>query len=75
LKGFTRVFLKKGQKKKISFKLIPKDFSVVNLDGERFFEPGIITISIGGCQPGYNLDNDGLVMRDVSIIGKAKHLE
>jgi len=75
LKGFTRVFLKKGQKKKISFKLMPKDFSVVNLDGERFFEPGIITISIGGCQPGYNLDNDGLVMRDVSIIGKAKHLE
>ncbi len=75
LKGFTRVFLKKGQKKKISFKLIPKDFSVVNLDGERLLEPGIITISIGGCQPGYNLDKEGLVMKDVSIIGKAKHLE
>ncbi|MHA1508870.1 MAG: glycoside hydrolase family 3 C-terminal domain-containing protein, partial [Promethearchaeota archaeon] len=75
LKGFKRVFLKKGQKKKISFKLMPKDFSVVNLDGERFLEPGIITISIGGCQPGYNLEKDGLLEKDVSIIGKAKHFE
>ncbi len=75
LKGFTRVFLKKGQKEKVSFKLMPKDFSVVNLDGERFLEPGIVTISIGGCQPGYNFDKDGLVMKDVSIIGKAKRLE
>ncbi len=75
LKGFKRIFLKKDQRKKISFKLMPKDFSVVNLNGERFLEPGMITISIGGCQPGYDLEKDGLVMKDVSIIGKAKHLE
>jgi len=75
LKGFKRIFLKKGQRKKISFKLMPKDFSVVNLNGERFLEPGMITISISGCQPGYNLEKDGLVMKEVSIIGKAKHFE
>jgi beta-glucosidase len=51
LKGFSRVFLKKGETRKVSFLLLPLDMSYVNNLGEKILDPGFIEISIGGCQP------------------------
>lgn len=52
LKGFTRVFLKAGEEKKINFELVPRDLSLLNENNERVVEPGEFKISIGGKQPG-----------------------
>lgn len=51
LKEFKRVSLKKGEKKKVSFKLLPEAFSSVDQKGKRFIRPGKYKIYIGGSQP------------------------
>jgi len=51
LKGFTRVFLKAGEKKTISMTLDPNDFSIISESGKRIVEPGLFSISVGGRQP------------------------
>jgi len=52
LKGFQRVFLKKGEQKTVTFILNPKDFSVINGDAQRIVEPGLFEIAVGGSLPG-----------------------
>lgn len=57
LRGFRRIFLKKGEKKNIKFFLTRKDLSIVEEGGDLKFIPGMINISVGGCQyemPGVN---------------------
>ena len=51
LKGFTRIFLKAGETKKVTMALNPNDFSVINDDGNRIVEPGLFSIAVGGVQP------------------------
>jgi len=51
LKGFTRVWLKKGEQKTVQFTLVPDDFSVINNDGKAIVEAGNYKVSIGGGQP------------------------
>ena len=50
LKGFKKVFLKKGEKKTIDFVLDRRDLSLVDRGGNLKFIPGTVSISIGGCQ-------------------------
>jgi len=52
LKGFTRVFLKKGQTATVEMTLRPEDLSVIDEKGMRVIEPGLFSVSMGGCQPG-----------------------
>jgi len=47
LKGFQRVFLKKGEQKTISFTLNPEAFSITNTDAQQVVEPGRFVITIG----------------------------
>ena len=44
---FEKVFLKAGEKKTVSFKLTPEDFSIVNYDEKRVVEAGEIELMIG----------------------------
>ncbi|MBK9044110.1 MAG: glycoside hydrolase family 3 C-terminal domain-containing protein [Saprospiraceae bacterium] len=48
LKGFQKVFLKKGEKKTLSFTLTPNDLSFYNKNMEWVIEPGDFEIFIGG---------------------------
>ncbi|MBP6695337.1 MAG: beta-glucosidase BglX, partial [Saprospiraceae bacterium] len=48
LKGFQKVFLKKGEKKTLSFTLTPNDLSFYNQNMEWVIEPGDFEIFIGG---------------------------
>ncbi|WP_052273033.1 glycoside hydrolase family 3 N-terminal domain-containing protein [Flavihumibacter solisilvae] len=48
LKQFEKVFLKKGDKKRVSFMLTANDLSVVNKEMKRVVEPGDFTVMIGG---------------------------
>ncbi len=52
LQGFERVFLKPGEKKAVCFKLTPRQLSFIDEEGKRIVEPGIITLAVGGGQPG-----------------------
>ena len=51
LKGFSRISLKAGETRQISFRLSPADLSLVNEKGELYQKSGKITISVGGGQP------------------------
>jgi beta-glucosidase len=48
LKGFKRVFLKPGQKKKVEFMLTPEDLSFTGIDMKRVIEPGTFEVMVGG---------------------------
>jgi beta-glucosidase len=52
LRGFQRVTLAPGEKKKLRFALSPRDLSMVNVDGSRFVPAGQLDLFIGGAQPG-----------------------
>ena len=54
LGGATRINLKPGEKRDISFSLTPRQMSVILDDGRRVIEPGDFEISVGGKQPGFN---------------------
>lgn len=48
LKGFEKVFLKKGESKTISFKITPEMLKFYNYDLDFVFEPGDFDVMIGG---------------------------
>jgi len=64
LKGFQRVFLKKGEQKTITFTLNPKDFAITNTDSKQIVESGTFEIAIGGSS-----DAKNLLIRKVVLIG------
>jgi beta-glucosidase len=51
LKGFKRIFLKKGESKVVTFTLKPESLAVMDEKGKPKFYKGKITIAVGGCQP------------------------
>jgi beta-glucosidase len=67
LQGFKRVVLKAGEKKTVAFKLDPKQFSVIDDDGNRLVVPCTISLSIGGGQP-----NQSEKLKIASVSGKVK---
>ena len=52
LRGFTRLHLRAGAGKRVSFTLSPRDLSMVNESGDRWIAPGEYEVSLGGGQPG-----------------------
>ncbi|SHE76542.1 beta-glucosidase [Mariniphaga anaerophila] len=52
LEGFERVFLQPGESKVVEMTLSPRQFSMIGTDDERIIEPGWVTVSAGGGQPG-----------------------
>jgi beta-glucosidase len=54
LKGFSRINLKPGEMKTVTFSLKPEDFSVTSADATRIVEAGNYEIAVGGSVPGKN---------------------
>lgn len=48
LKGFERVFIKKGETKQVSFKLTSEELAIWNRDMKRVVEPGEFEVMVGG---------------------------
>jgi beta-glucosidase len=65
LKGFQRIFLKKGESKIIRFTLTPEDISILDNNGNPRKSSGKLTISIGGRQPGVANEENGNVVQSV----------
>ena len=53
LAGVRRVFLKPGERRRLSFTITPRQLSVIDDSGKRVIEPGEFLLSVGGKQPGF----------------------
>ena len=51
LRGFQRIALKAGERRRIRFDLSPRDLGFVSEDGVRQLMPGQYTVAVGGGQP------------------------
>ena len=52
LVGFDRIFLRPGEKRRVTFSITPRQMSLIDDRGKRVIEPGQFSISIGGGQQG-----------------------
>lgn len=68
LEGFTRVHLRPGEKKVVTFTLSPRALSLVRENGQRVEGPGTVQIFAGGGQP---LPGAAVVHGTVTIRGRA----
>ena len=75
LAGVMRVFLKPGEKQKLSFALTREQMSIIDDSGKRVVEPGEFLISVGGKQPGFKGRADApttsVIAARFAVTGKA----
>lgn len=68
LKGFTRIALKAGESKIVSFTLTPETLSLVSEDGKIYQPKGKLSISVGGGQPGIkNKTTSNVITKSIII--------
>ncbi len=53
LAGVSRLSLKPGESRRVSFTITPEQLSVIDNTGRRVVEPGEFLIMVGGKQPGF----------------------
>jgi beta-glucosidase len=74
LRGIQKIYLKPGEKRRVSFTLAPRDLSLIDDNGKRVLEPGEFSISVGGKQPGFAGSADaastGVVGSSFVVTGK-----
>ena len=70
LRGFQRVSLRPGERRKLSFRLSPRDLSFVTRDGVRQLTPGQYRISVGSGQPdtGVTRQDGALTLRRAVVL-------
>lgn len=75
LKGFQRVFLKKGETRTVHFTLNSEELSVVNQEGRVLVMPGKVTVSVGGKQPDSTALKSGVVVeKQMDLVGDPVNL-
>ena len=67
LQGFKRIYVKKGEEKRVGFILTPIQFSRVDDSGKNILEPGKFFICVGGCQEGFSTFKDNLIKDSIVI--------
>lgn len=65
LKGFTRVFLKAGERRTLKFFLSPDDLAVTDVNGGLVALRGKMIISAGGSQPDEKNNTSGNIVKQV----------
>ncbi len=79
LEGFRRVSLAAGERKKVEFVLVPHQLSAIQNDGKRVIRPGMIDVSVGGKQPGFQGPADasttGTIAGRVQLDGTPKEID
>jgi beta-glucosidase len=78
LAGVRRVFLKPGEKQKVSFALTGEQLSIIDDRGKRVVEPGEFLVSIGGKQPGFTGRQDAhttsVIAAQLIVTGKVTEI-
>jgi beta-glucosidase len=52
LAGIRRVTLRPGERRRVRFEVPARHLAIVGEDGRRTLAPGVVTVSVGGKQPG-----------------------
>lgn len=65
LKGFSRISLKAGESKLVTFKLTPADLSIIKEDGTSVEPSGKLTVSVGGSQPTETQPKSGNIVKSI----------
>jgi len=66
LVGFKRISLEAGAEQTVSFKIDPRDLSLITDDTRRVIEPGEFDLSVGGKQPGFSGAADAATTQTVT---------
>lgn len=74
LRGFTRIHLKPGERKTVTFTLAPADLAFVDENGYSMIEPGEFTITVGGRQPIPGTSGDDVVSGVLTVTGAAQQV-
>jgi beta-glucosidase len=78
LAGIERVHLEPGERRVVSFKIDPRQMTVITNNGRTVVEPGEFKVTIGGKQPGFNgtanAATTGFVEGRFSVTGKVTEL-
>jgi beta-glucosidase len=79
LAGVERVHLKPGERRVVSFTLVPRQLAVITDDGKTVVEPGEFKVTVGGKQPGFKESADavttGFVEARFSVTGTATQIK
>ena len=74
LAGVSRVTLKPGEKRTVTFALKARQMSVIDNGGRRVIQPGVFSVSVGGKQPGFTGGADagttGVALGKFTVTGK-----
>ncbi|MEL4307028.1 glycoside hydrolase family 3 C-terminal domain-containing protein [Joostella sp. CR20] len=74
LVGFKRIHLKKGETKKVSLTIQPRQLGMIDSNNQLVIEPGWFNISVGGKQPGFKGLQDAksttTLSKRISVNGK-----
>jgi beta-glucosidase len=54
LVGVQRIFLRPGERRRLTFTLTARQLSLIDTQMERIVEPGLFELSVGGKQPGFD---------------------
>ena len=75
LAGASRVTLKSGEKRIVTFALVARQMSVIDNSGKRLIQPGEFSVSVGGKEPGFTGRADavttGVLIGKFTVTGKA----
>jgi beta-glucosidase len=78
LAGVSRLMLKPGESRRVSFTITPGQLSVIDDRGRRVVRPGEVLISIGGKQPGFkghaDAETTGVVSSRFTVTGETTEL-
>lgn len=77
LRGFERVTLAPGASQRVTFRLTPRDLSLIDERGARVLEPGKFRITVGGNQPdarSVELTGQAPVALDIEVTGQRLEL-
>jgi beta-glucosidase len=66
LVGFKRISLEAGAEQIVSFRIDPRDLSLITDDTRRVIEPGEFDLSVGGKQPGFSGTADAVTTQTVT---------
>lgn len=69
LVGVERINLKPNEKRKVSFRITPRQMSVILDNGNRVIEPGEFSVSVGGKQPNSEVKTTGIVEGKFNVRG------
>jgi beta-glucosidase len=76
LAGVKRIFLRPGERQRVSFTLTASQMSLIDDAGKRKIEPGEFLLSVGGKQPGFSGSQDAastsVVTARLIVIGRTR---